>query len=138
MDYKNKLKLRLIISISYTVLGLIMAIVSVVLKADEYFIGSFGLGLFVCGAVRIRNYFIITKSEDSIKKHEIAETDERNIMIANKAKSLAFTIGIIIMAIAVIVFTILKSFEIARLISLGICAFILVYVICYFIINKKS
>ena len=85
MDFKKKLKTRLYTAISYIVIGIVMIIVSNILKTDNDFLSSFGLALSVCGVVRIRNYFIITKNDETIRKQEIAETDERNISISNKA-----------------------------------------------------
>ena len=87
MEFKKKLKTRLYIAIIYISLGIMMITGTFAIKTDNDFISSFGFALVVMGIVRIRNYFMITKNEETIKKQQIAETDERNLSILNKAKS---------------------------------------------------
>lgn len=88
MDYKRKLKSRLYIAFVYIVIGTIMILGSFITKTENDFISSFGFAVVIMGVVRIRNYFVITRNEDSISKQEIAETDERNLFIIQKAKAL--------------------------------------------------
>ena len=90
MDYKEKLKKRLYIAIIYTALGVMMIVGANITQTDNHFISSFGLGLVICGIIRIRNYIIITKNEETIQKQRIAENDERNIAIMHRARSITF------------------------------------------------
>ncbi|MBQ7898186.1 MAG: hypothetical protein IJ323_07150 [Clostridia bacterium] len=138
MDFKKKLKTRLWIALIYVALGIIMTAGGIVTKTDNSFISSFGLILAVMGAVRMRNYLIITKSEERIKKQEIMETDERNVSIVNKARSITFTAYVLLLGIAVIVLSLLNMREIAVWISYSIFLLIIIYWISYFIIRKKS
>ncbi len=138
MDYKKKLKMRLFFGIGYIVLGLALILTFCFIATESDYLSSFGFALIVVGAVRVRNYFLINKNEETLKKHEIAETDERNIAIANKAKSIAFIIYIIAMGISIIVLQILHKSELASVLSGTMCFLILVYWISYFIIRKKS
>ncbi len=138
MDYKKKLKMRLFFGIGYIVLGLALILTFCLIATENDYLSSFGFALIVVGAVRVRNYFLINKNEETLKKHEIAETDERNIAIANKAKSIAFIIYIIAMGISIIVLQILHKSEIASVLSGTMCFLLLVYWISYFIIRKKS
>ena len=92
MDYKNKLKQRLYIAVIYIALGVMMIAGTFATKPDNDFISSFGFVIIVMGIVRVRNYFMITKNEETIRKQEIIETDERNIAIQDKAKSATFSI----------------------------------------------
>lgn len=137
MDFKKKLKIRLYTAIIYVVLGVMIIVGAFVSKPENDFISSFGLILSVIGIARIRNYFIITKSEESIKKQQIAETDERNISIANKAKSAAFLIYVLILAIAVIILSLLNMQSIAKWLSYSVCLLITIYWVCYLIYQKK-
>lgn len=137
MEFKKKLKSRLYIAIIYELLGLIMIIGTFITKIDNDFISSFGFALVIMGIVRIRNYFIITKNEENIIKQQIAETDERNISIINKAKSTTFSIYIFLSCIVIITLSFLNMHEIAQWIALSVCLFIVMYWVCYFIYQKR-
>ena len=138
MDFKKKLKLRLYTAIIYIVLGIAMIMGAIVIKTDNTFISSFGFALAVIGVARIRNYFIITKSEESIKKQMIAETDERNIAISNNAKSIAFTIYTILLCTGVILLSFFDMHDAVQWIAYSVCLLVLIYWIAYLIIRKKS
>ena len=138
MEFKKKLRVRLFIAIGYIVLGLAMGIIFNILKTENSFFSSFGFALVVIGIVQIRNYRIITKDEESIRKREIAESDERNISIANKAKSYAFAIYVVVACVSVILLEIANKTDLAIILSATVSLLILVYWISYFIIRKKS
>ncbi len=138
MDFKKKLKIRLFVAISYIILGVAMIAVFNIIKTENNFLSSFGFALVVIGIVRIRNYFLITKDEETIIKRQIAENDERNISIANKAKSISFYFYIIITSVLVIILQLLNKTQLAVILSGTVCVLILIYWISYWIINKKS
>lgn len=93
-----------------------------------------GGAFVVIGIVRVRNYFMITKSEETIKKQEIAETDERNVAIANKARSYAFIIGVVLLSIAVIVLQLLNLRLYVLILSGVLCTLLVIYWISYWIL----
>ena len=138
MDFKKKLKIRFYFGVSYIIIGLAMIIVSLTVDGTSEYLSPFGTALLVIGIARVRNYFIITKSYETIKKQQIAETDERNIAISNKAKSFAFNLYIIFACITVIILQILKVTELATTIGMTVCVLLLIYWVSYFIIRKKS
>lgn len=138
MDFRKKLKTRLCVGITYIILGIAMIAVSILSKTENQFISSLGLAFVVLGIVRIRNYFIITKSDESVRKQEIAETDERNLSIANKARSAAFILYVFIAALFVIVMGIIGKFEVAQWASYSVALLVAIYWIFYFIYQKKS
>ncbi len=138
MDFRKKLKIRLFFAIGYIVLGLAMIIAFNIINTENDFLSSFGFALIVVGVVRIRNYRIITKNEEKITKYQIAETDERNIAIANKAKSVSFIIYVVLASVAVIVLGILNKTQLAVILSATICVLVIIYWISYWIIYKKS
>lgn len=138
MEFKKKLKIRLWVAISYIVLGIAMATVAIVSKTENQFISSFGLALTVMGIARVRNYFLITKNEDTLRKREIAETDERNVSITNKARSAAFTVYILLAGVFVIVMRLLDKIEISVWVSYSVALLVFIYWICYIIYQKKS
>lgn len=138
MDFKKKLIMRLRVATVYIILGIVMIFVGIIIKAEEPFISSFGFALTIIGIARVRNYLIITKSEESIKKQKIRESDERNVAIANKAKSVTFSIYVMLLCVATIILSLLNMQEIARWLGFSVCALITIYWITYFIIRKKS
>lgn len=137
MDFMKKLKIRLWLAITYIIVGAALFAICIFVKENS-FLSTFGFAFVVMGLVRLRNYLIITRNEESVKKQRIAETDERNIAIASRAKSLAFTIFIEAAAVSVVICHILNMTNIATIISYTICALAIIYWLCYFIIRKNS
>ena len=138
MDYKKKLRSRLNIAITYIVLGVMFIVGTFITKTENDFISTFGFMMILMGLVRIRNYRIITKDEDTIRKQQIIETDERNISIVHKAKSVAFAVYTFILGAAVIVLSFIGMHEVAKWVAYSVCLLVVIYWICYFIYQKKS
>lgn len=138
MDFRKKLKIRLWVSIVYMVLGVALIVTSFIVKSQNNFASSFGFAIAVIGVARLRNHFIITKNDESIKKREIAEKDERMVFIADKAKSVTFLIYLVVSCLAVIVVNLLELTLISRVLSASVCFLLVVYWISYLIIAKKS
>lgn len=135
MDYKKRLKIRLYLSITWIVLGIFMIGMSYFAKYDM--LSSFGLVFVVMGIARVRRHYRITKDEETLRKYEIAETDERNIKIWTQARSLALSIYIIIACSAVIILHALDMKRDADIVAINIFSFIAIYWVSYFIIRKK-
>ena len=138
MDYKKKLKQRLYIAVIYIALGIMMIAGTFMVETDNDFISSFGFAIVVMGIVRVRNYFMITKNEDTIRKQEIIETDERNIAIKSKAKSATFSIYTLLLAAAVIILSLFNMHETAKWLACAVLLLVAIYWICYLIYQKKS
>ena len=138
MSFKKKLRIRLFCAIFFLALGIALIIISNVIRPANDFLSMFGLGMAVMGIARIRNHFRITKSEETIRKQEIAETDERNVYVSNKARSIAFYIYVLVICSAVIVFHFLGKQEIASFLSYSVCLLLTIYWIVYLIVRKKS
>lgn len=135
MDYKKRLKIRLYLAITWIVLGIFMIGVSYFTKYDM--LSSFGLVFVVMGIARVRRHYRITKDEETLRKYEIAETDERNIKIWTQARSLALSIYIIIACSAVIILHALDMKREADIVAINIFSYIAIYWVSYFIIRKK-
>ena len=138
MDYTKKLKTRLNIAVTYIVLGVVLIAGTFITKTENDFISTSGLVMVIMGLVYIRNYRIITKNEDTIRKQQIIETDERNISIVHKAKSAAFAVYTFILGAAVIVLSFIGMHEVAKWLAYSVCLLVVIYWICYFIYQKKS
>ncbi len=137
MDYRKKLQTRLYIGIAYIVIGIALAIISYVTATDNVFISSYGIALIAVGAVRIRNHIIITRSEERIRQQEIAETDERNIMLNHKAQSIAFSLYVLLTGIAVIIFALLDMPQYVMPLAWSICLLVFIYWFSYHYIRRK-
>lgn len=138
MTFREKLKKRLYIAIGYLVTGVILIILAAVLKLENEFLSSFGFALVACGLARVRNYRRITKNDETIRRQEIAETDERNISIANRAKSAAFVLYVSLACALVIVLEILNRVELATVLAGSVCALVLLYWGSYWVIRRRS
>lgn len=138
MDFKNKMKKRLYMSVILVLIGVLMAAVPFISKSENTFISSYGAALAACGAVKISQYCKTMKSEESMRKREIMENDERNISIANRAKSMTFSFYVILCGIAIIVLGFMGRYDSAQMISLSVCALLAIYLCSYFYISKRS
>ena len=137
MDYRKKLKVRTWVALTYIILGIAAMAAAIIAKTDNDFVSALGFALIIMGVARLRNHRRITKSEETIKHQEIAETDERNLLIIRNARSTAFIIYLLLTAVAVIVLSLLKFKEAASFISLSMFSLVVIYWICYFVYRKK-
>lgn len=138
MDFKKKLRTRLYIAISYIILGVALIVTAFITEMENEYFSPLGFAFAVIGIARVKQYFLISKNEETIKKQEIRETDERNISISNKAKSLSFSLYILLSCVAVIILQILGKSDLASILGLTVCALLIFYWVSYFIIRKKS
>ena len=137
MEYKKKLKQRLYIAVSYIIIGLVLIVADALNHFDNYFFFSFGFTLLIMGIVRIFRYRKITADDQSIRKQELAETDERNRMIAERAKSWTFSFSILIAGVVVIVLSLLGYHDAAQPFAWYTCGQVVLYWVFWFILGKK-
>lgn len=137
MDYTKILRKRLYWAVSYLALGIILNITAFVTASENEFLSVFGSALLVMGIVRIVRHVRLVRSDAAVKKQEIAETDERNIMLAEKARSWAYSLTITIAGAAVIVLSLLGYQEQVLPLAWLVCGMTLLYWICWIIIRKK-
>lgn len=137
MDFKKKLKQRFYIALFYITLGLILVIAAYLGEFENYFVSSFGIALLVMGVIRTIRHCNITKDAQSIRQQELAETDERNLMISERAKSWAFSFSILLAGLSVIVLSLLGYHDLAQPFAWFVCLMTLLYWICYHIVKRK-
>lgn len=135
MEFKKKLKVRLYYGIGCAVLGVLMMILGF-LRAEEY-ISSMGLMFLIIGIARVIQYRRITQTEESLRQREIAEKDERNVLLWTKARSLTFTIYSIVLALAVIILQLMEVELIPQILAFCLFTMVLIYWICYFALSRK-
>ncbi len=137
MGFRDKLKKRLYFGIAYIVIGILMITISSVLDNVNPFISSYGLAIVVIGIARIRQYKRITKNDETIRRQEIAETDERNIALSNKARNWAFFLYVMGASVLVIVLQFTPMRDTATLIAYTVCILVALYWISYWVLRRK-
>ena len=138
MEFKTKLKVRFWMAIAYIVIGLGMIVAFNVMENGNEYLSTLGLILMVLGIARWRNYRRITRNEESVKKQEILETDERNVIIVQKAKGAAFTVMVLLLGIAIIVLNFMQMTAYVQLLFYVLSGLVFIYWASYFIIRKIS
>ena len=137
MEFKKKLKQRLYIAVSYIVIGLLLIAADALNHFENQFFFSFGITLIVMGILRLIRHRKVTKDEAAIRRQEVAETDERTLMMAEKARSWAFSYSIMIAGIAVIVLSLLGKHDAALPFAWYVCGMVVLYWIFWLILQKK-
>lgn len=137
MEFKKKLRTRLYVAISYILLGLVLIAANTLNHFENDFFFSFGIALLVMGVVRLIRHRKITKDEASMRKQEVAETDERFLMMSERAKSWAFSFSVLIAGIIVIVLSLLGYQEEALPFAWFVCGQVALYWVCWIILQKK-
>lgn len=137
MEFKRKLKQRLLVAVSYIVLGLVLILADAVNHFNNYYFFSFGLTLVILGVLRIFKYRKITRDDKTIRRQELTETDERIRMISERAKSWAFSFSILIAGIAVIVLSLMGYHDEALPYAWYVCGQVILYWIFWLILRKK-
>ena len=137
MEFKKKLKTRLIVAVSYILLGLVLVAVDLMGQTDNYFYASFGFALIIMGLLRIFQHRKITVDERSIRQQELTESDERTRMIAERARSWTFSLTVTLSGAIVLVLNLLGYHDESLPFAWLVCGMVTVYWICYLIIRKK-
>lgn len=137
MDFKKKMQQRLFLAAGYILLGIVLICTDLLNGSENDFFFSFGLALVIMGIVQFLRYRKITKSDQSLRKQELTETDERNRMISERAKSWVFSFSVIIAGMIVIVLSLLGYHDQALPFAWYVCGMITLYWIFWYIIRKK-
>ncbi len=137
MEFKKKLKKRMFWGIAWGVLGLTLVIIWTLTKTENQFLFSFGVALMVIGAMRTVQYRKITRDDKTIRQKELEETDERFLMMSEKAKSWALSWYLTISGFAVIIFSLLGYQDQVLPYAWSICGLTALYWICWFVVSKK-
>lgn len=138
MEFKKKLRIRLYLAIGYMVFGALMCALFCGLMLKNDYIAAMGFAMIAVGALQLWKYFRITKSEESVRSREIMEKDERNVSIAHRAKSMAFSMYILLACAASIVLGIMGRLQMAQVLSGNVCVMLVIYLVSYAVIRNKS
>lgn len=137
MEFEKKLKKRILTARIFLIAGPLLMAVSIWRNLDNEFFFAWGTALMVIGIVRLRQYRKLMASPEAMRAQEVAETDERNVMLANKAKSYAFFWYVLICSVAVIVLEFMNQVQIATSLAFSVCFLVLLYWVCYYVLRRK-
>ena len=138
MNYEKKLKIRLSVYICYTIIGVLMMFASYMGLSKGDFLSSLGFAYAVIGITRIIRFIRLFRNPAAMERRKIAETDERNIMIYTKAKSLAFTVFITLSGIAVVILQLIGKDMESVIVSYTLIFFVVIYWICHIIVKRTN
>lgn len=137
MDYVKKLKKRLYFAIEYIVIGAALILLQFTGRVSSEMSSCFGAAFAVCGVVRVVQYVRLLNDKNRMEQREIAEKDERNVMLWEKARSLAFGIYVLLAGWATIVSYAIHLEFVGQIIAYALCALVVIYWLCYMIIKRK-
>ena len=121
------------------VLGTLLVIAGKLADLGDNLTGIFiggGAGLFGLSVAQIIIIAIAKKNPEFERKTSIEENDERNIAINNKAKAKGFNAMSYILTILMLIFVFINADLL--IILLLVFAYLLVYIVCAFYLNKYS
>lgn len=129
-----------IICFTLGIIGLIfLAISSGTISEDLFsYISGFSSGIIVVGIVTLIKYTRVMKNQEMTKKIENANNDERLRIINNESMAITLRISLIVEAVISMICAVNNKMEIAECLGFAICFQIIVYLITYFIVNKKN
>ena len=137
MEYKKKLKQRLFVSLGWAVFGVGMILYWLLSGTSNTYPLSLGIAFIIMSVIRTIQYRRIIHDERALKKQELAENDERNKMMSERAKSWVFSISLFVAGDLAIILSLLGQHEAALPFAWYLCGMTLLYWICWNIIRRK-
>ncbi|MCR5353904.1 MAG: hypothetical protein K6D98_06330 [Clostridiales bacterium] len=131
--YGNK---RMIYYGVLTVCGIALVVISVLGITDEFWAG-FGGGIAAVGALRLFLGYKYRKDEEYAKKVDVEQKDERTLFLSGKAKSFAYYLSIVGIAVTSLVLRFAGMTEAAQLCAYIMCGMLVIYLVAYVILSRK-
>ena len=128
--------------------GLILIVVGVILWAalllftekseNSVLIGSYGMALALIGLFRVIKSSRLLRDKEKAEDYEAMRTDERTVFIANKARSMALYISILVQSAAgLVAYFAFDNLIVCQTLYLVTCVQCMTYYIFWIIYNKK-
>ena len=127
---------RIIVSIMWVIIGMVLIGLSFAGIEDEFWSGM-GSGLLVVGFIQLIRFYRLQKNEAYREKMEIEASDERNHFIRNKAWAWSGYLFILISVVACIVFKIMGQDLLSMAASGAVCLMLILYWISFIILKRK-
>ena len=128
---------RLILSIFWVVLGLVLFVLSVAEILDPTYFSAMGAALAVVGTLQIIRNLRYRKDKDYKEKIDIEVTDERNRFIRLQSWAWTGYIVVFIEAAGSIVAAVLGQEIVRQVLSFSVCLIVCVYWISWFVLSRK-
>ena len=127
---------RMIVFVIYLLLGAGLMALGVAGVLDSFWSGMGG-ALIAVGVIRMIQLFRYSKDERYREKVETEVKDERNRFIRNKAWAWSGYLFVLIAAISTIVLKLMGQELLSTAAGLAICILLVLYLVCYLILQKK-
>lgn len=127
---------RIIVSIMWVIVGMVLIGLSFAGIVDEFWSGM-GSGLLVVGIMQLVRFYRLKNNEAYREKMEIEASDERNHFIRNKAWAWSGYLFIMIAAVACIVFKIIGQDLLSMVASGSVCLMLVLYWLSYIVLKRK-
>ncbi len=147
MNADKRVRITIYMSLGFIALGVVFLIYGIAKYGVFTKYGVFstplalGFGYGIMGVAMLigslARYLLNKKSPESKRRFEIAVNDERNIMLENRAKGLAFITYIACASIVFIYFCLKDMPREAEIMSYNICGIVLLYFLYNIILHKK-
>ena len=131
-----KIKIRLIWGVFWIVLGLTLTVLGIMGRIDSYWSGMGG-GVLAVGVLQMVRYVKYMSNEEYREQTDVANKDERNRFISNKAWAWTGYLCVFICAAGSIVFKLIGREDLMMFASLSVCLILVVYWVCYLILGRK-
>ena len=103
----------------------------------EDFWSGLGMGLLLIGILRLIQILRYRRDEEYAQRIMVRNHDERNLFLAEKARSWTFYSSILAEAIAVVILRVFNHAELSSLMGYLVCGQMLIYWILWVVLRKK-
>ena len=128
---------RLVLSIFWVVLGLVLVVLSIAEVLDSSVYAGMGGALTAVGALQVIRNLRYRGNEEYREKVDTEVNDERNRFLRMKSWSWTGYIVVMIEGIGCIAAMILGEHMIQKILSYSVCLMLCVYWISYLILSRK-
>ena len=132
--YNNK---RLILSIFWVVLGLVLFVLSEAGIVDSSYFSGMGVALAVVGTLQVIRNLRYRKDKEYKEKIDIEVSDERNRFLRLQSWAWTGYIVVLVEAAGTITAAVLGQEIIRQVLSFSVCLIVCVYWISWFILSRK-
>lgn len=129
-------KKRIAVYVIYIVVGIALLAAGIAELVDEFWSGM-GSGLMCVGILQLIRRWRLRRDDSYREKFEIAQTDERNRFIRNKAWAWAGYLFILIAGLSVIVLKVMGQEQLSKAASCAGCLILVLYWGSYMVLSRK-
>ena len=129
-------KYRMFYQVILCIIGIFLFILGCLEKIDTFW-SSIGFALIFCSFIRVFREVRMRKNPEYAREVLVAQVDERNIEISEKAASLTFRLSIFLFCIVEIILFALGFSDIGTILGCAVAFLLTVYWLSWWYYNKK-